>query len=393
MYSRLPLWPDACSADRSHFAWTPSMAVMLVPLALRPPGESGPPMNTRAVRQAGVMAHHGRPDQLRDRFRGALAGVAVGDALGAAFEGHPGPVSSDQIAGAERGATTMRYTDDTAMTIVLAESLLHVGDLDEDHLALSFAAEFRRRPDRGYGPGTASVLDRIAGGEAWRQVATSQFEGKGSLGNGAAMRVTPVALYAAGDPALTGQLARRSARVTHTHPLGVEGAALQAAAVALALTQPDAHPLDPDSFLEALRQVVAEPVLAERLDLVAALLRRGDAEDVAAVIGTGVAASEAVPAAICAFLRHPDSFPDVVRFAISLGGDTDTIASMAGAMAGARLGEDNIPRSCLERTEGALFLGWLGDCIYRRRRRVVSVRYSITRRLGVAASLFDLMEW
>lgn len=58
-----------------------------------------------------------------------------------------------------------------------------------------------------------------------------------------------------------------------------------------------------------------------------------------------------MPAALCAFLCHPDSFADTVRLAVSLGGDTDTIASMAGALAGAYLGYSAIPAKWVERTE------------------------------------------
>jgi len=74
--------------------------------------------------------------------------------------------------------------------------------------------------------------------------------------------------------------------------------------------------------------------------------------DVAAATGTGITGIEAVPAAIAAAALNLDSFADTVRFAIGLGGDTDTIAAMAGAISGARLGEDAIPAAWLRRVEG-----------------------------------------
>lgn len=79
-----------------------------------------------------------------------------------------------------------------------------------------------------------------------------------------------------------------------------------------------------------------------------------------------MAAVESVPAAFCAFLRYQDSFSDAIRFAISLGGDTDTIASMTGALAGAHLGHSAIPQDWIERTEGTGKLGTFAERFFRR---------------------------
>ncbi len=304
--------------------------------------------------------------QLRDKYRGALVGVAVGDGLGAPFEGHHGPVSPRQITLIELDHLPLRHTDDTEMTLALAESLLYAGELDQDHLAMTFTRRWEREPDRGYGAGTKSLLSHISGGEPWKEAAQAQFFGQGSFGNGAAMRVAPIALWAGGDPALAAELARHSARVTHTHPLGVDGAAVQAAAVATALAHPTSRPLDPDAFLAQLRGVAATSVLIRQLDLVASLLSKGQLRDVSSEVRTGVAAHEAVPAAIYCFLSHPGSFRDTIRSAIGLGGDTDTIAAMAGAISGACLGERAIPAPWVDRTEAAPALADLADRFARR---------------------------
>lgn len=299
--------------------------------------------------------------RVRDKYRGALVGVAVGDSFGAFFEGRPGPVSREHIDRVERGVFPWHHTDDTAMTIALADSLLSVGDLDQDHVAGCFARHWEREPARGYGSGTAFLLAQISDGEHWKTAAADQFGGQGSYGNGAAMRVAPVALHAAGDPDLSAALGRSSAEVTHTHPLGIGGAAIQATAVALALAQPPNQPIDVARFVVALQATASETVLVEQLDQVSMLAADGTAEEIAAQLGTGIAAHEAVPAAICTFLRHSDSFAETIRFAISLGGDTDTIAAMAGAIAGAYRGEHAIPTAWIERTERAGLLGERAD--------------------------------
>ncbi len=303
----------------------------------------------------------------RDRYRGALLGTAVGDALGAPFEGHRGPVSAPQITSVELDHRPLRHTDDTAMTIGFAESLLYVDGLDQDHLALTFTRHWEREPDRGYGAGTASLLARLSGGTSWRHAAGAQFDGQGSFGDGAAMRIAPAALCAAGDPALAAHLARRSAVVTHTHPLAVDGAAVQAVAVATALAHSSKGNIDPFAFLTEVRAVADQELLAQRLDLVALLLEDGDVANEDGKLGTGIEAHEAVPAAIYCFLCHPDSFRDTIRLAIGLGGDTDTIAAMAGAIAGACLGERAIPVSWVDRTQAAPAMRHLADRFVARR--------------------------
>ena len=90
---------------------------------------------------------------------------------------------------------------------------------------------------------------------------------------------------------------------------------------------------------------------------------RADRQAVIALLGNGIAAFESVPTAIYSFLRCPKSFPEVVSYAISLGGDTDTIASMAGAISGAYLGLGAIPSVWRERLEDVAQLEALADSL------------------------------
>ena len=290
-----------------------------------------------------------RAPGLRDRFRGALVGAVVGDALGAPFEGHPGPVPAEHLGRLDDGGGTLRYSDDTALTFALGESLLLRGGLDLDHLATAFATTYEREPDRGYGAGTAQVLRRVAAGADWRRTAAAQFGGAGSFGNGAAMRVAPVALHAWGTTADAAELGRASAVVTHTHPEAVDAAGVQAVAVTMALT--DSSPW-PRHLLDTVAASATTAPLGAALAALSRLAPDRSPAAVAALTGTGVAAVEAVPAAIAVVALNPDSFPDAVRFAIGLGGDTDTIAAMVGAISGARLGEGAVPETWRDRVEG-----------------------------------------
>jgi poly(ADP-ribose) glycohydrolase ARH3 len=186
----------------------------------------------------------------------------------------------------------------------------------------------------------------------YEDAAASLFDGTGSFGNGAAMRVAPVALVPPpGDDTEVARLARVQARLTHTHPDGVEGAAVVARIVArlLAVETPDT---------EMVRRTVTEVVdatpagvLRDRLhDALAELDAHGDAARAAARVGTGVAAAASVPAAVVAVLAGHDLLGTITT-AIGFGGDADTIAAMAGAMGGAAWGLDGVPVAMLARLE------------------------------------------
>ncbi len=167
----------------------------------------------------------------RDRYEGCLLGLALGDAFGAPHEGGPLERLVWRLIGRTR-AGERRFTDDTSMSLDLAESLIERGVLDLDDVARRFAASYRW--SRGYGPGAAKLLKRIARGAGWREASRSVFP-EGSWGNGGAMRAPVIGLAFAGQPDALIAAARDSASITHAHPLGMEGAVLLASATALAL--------------------------------------------------------------------------------------------------------------------------------------------------------------
>jgi hypothetical protein len=153
---------------------------------------------------------------------GALLGTFVGDALGMPYEGLSAAAipSRLEMVEARRGRGT--YTDDTEMMIVLAESLLEHGCVNEESLAEAFRE--RCDPSRGYGAGTLQVLALWRQGVPVDAAAGRLFDGEGSLGNGAAMRIAPIAVLFADSPDELRAQAERSARLTHAHPLAVDAA-------------------------------------------------------------------------------------------------------------------------------------------------------------------------
>ena len=278
----------------------------------------------------------------RDRVDGALGallGTFVGDALGMPFEGRPPGAVPDLVEMVDARLGRGTYTDDTEMTILLTESLLEHGSVREDRLAQAFLAGCD--PARGYGAGTLEVLAQWRRGVAVGSAAGKLFGGQGSRGNGAAMRIAPVAVRYADAPDELREQAERSARVTHAHPLAIDAAVVQASAIAAALRS--------DDVLEAAAAAATNDIVHERLERVGELGQAAPAH-VAAALGNSAVAEESVPTAIYAAVSHR-RFEDAVSFAVRCGGDTDTIGAMAGAIAGARDGASAIPERWLAALE------------------------------------------
>ncbi len=208
-----------------------------------------------------------------------------------------------------------RMTDDSVMTAAVASAVL-MGIENLDEFQKNVVAEMRRLgrkyPGLGYGP-------RF---EAW--LVSEHPKPYHSLGNGSAMRVSPVAWAAESLPQCLA-LAKASAEVTHNHPDGIAGAMTVAGAVYLARM---------GESKEAIRDHVTRYYpLNFTLD------------EIRADYQFDVSCAGSVPQAMEAFLEA-ESFEDAVRGAVSIGGDSDTIASMAGAVAAAFYG---IPRAIRDR--------------------------------------------
>jgi ADP-ribosylglycohydrolase len=190
------------------------------------------------------------------------------------------------------------FTDDTVLTVAVAEVLLEGGDF-----AAAFHDYFHRYPHAGFGGGFIR----------WATSRDRDRHPYNSWGNGSAMRVSPVGFAAASlDEAL--ELARRSAEVTHNHPEGIRGA--QAVAAVITLARSGAGKDEIRNEVEILFGYDLSATLDE--------IRPGYSFD--------VSCQGSVPPAITAFLEA-DSVEDAIRNAISLGGDADTQACMAGGMA------------------------------------------------------------
>jgi poly(ADP-ribose) glycohydrolase ARH3 len=296
----------------------------------------------------GVIRMTDRVD-LRDKFLGGMIGTALGDAIGELAFRRP---TKDGLLSEVEDRRTLVYTDDTAMAIGLAESLVEVRGLDQQHLGDTFRANYRDEPWRGYASGPLTVFSKVERGRmAYSEAAKTLYGGEGSFGNGAAMRIAPLGLlfHDAWD---LYQRAQLSATVTHTHPIGIDGAALQAHAVAQAVGLDPGETLSVEGFLGTLLETARTSVMRNKLGRVQQLARSGvPAQRAARELGQGMAVHRSLPFAIYCFLRHPDSFEDCLFCATLNGGDRDTLGAMACAVSGAYLGVRAIPRAWREKLE------------------------------------------
>ena len=224
-----------------------------------------------------------------------LGGIA-GDIIGSRFE--HAQIKTKDFELFNRQCT---FTDDTVHTVAVADSLL-----TKIPYQVNFVSYFKHYPNAGYG-------------HRFRRWARAPRQAPyGSFGNGSAMRVSPIAWYYDSlDKVL--EEALHSAEVTHNHPEGIKGAQAVAGAVYLARTGADK---------EAIRSFVSER-FGYDLSLTVDDIRPG--------YSFRVICQESVPQAIVAFLDAAD-FEDAVRNAVSLGGDSDTLACIAGSIAEAYFG-------------------------------------------------------
>lgn len=301
-----------------------------------------------------------------DGYRGCMIGLAVGDALGfpvefisaAEMKRRYGPAGvTDFIA---RHFPPGFVSDDTQMSVALAEALVEAGGQDLETLMAAVARQFvswSRSPQNNRAPGNTcmTACGRLGAGAHWRDAGRND-----SKGCGTAMRAAPVALRYHGDTAQVIRIAEAQSLCTHGHPCATGGSVAAALAVELALGGiPPADWRDP--LVAAAREY--DPVCAAKLAQAFTLEGRDTARDLE-MIGEGWVAEEAVAAALTCVLRHPDDFAATVLLAANTDGDSDSIACIAGSMSGALNGIQAIPTPWRDGVEGSAMLLRLAESLH-----------------------------
>ena len=278
-----------------------------------------------------------------------MMGSAIGDAIGEVAFYYPGKKSLYEMV---NRLEKLAYTDDTTMAMGLAESILQKKGIDQKHLGDTFSYYFYREPWRGYASGPPQIFSMVRqSGISYVEAAKSLFGGTGSLGNGAAMRIAPLGLFFHNSDRLYEE-ACASAEVTHAHPVGKDGAAVQAWAIAQAVRLDPEKEFPKERFIQNLIAFSRMAEIQEKMKLVKRLLREEVSPETAAFrLGKSVAVDESMPFAVYSFLRYPKSFEDCLLCSILNGGDRDTLGAMACAISGAYLGIEAIPQSWRDKLE------------------------------------------
>ncbi|CAG9765032.1 unnamed protein product [Ceutorhynchus assimilis] len=344
------------------------------------------------------------PQNIQSKFRGCLVGSLMGDCLGGPYEGDE--ISSgdriiiqryfDKMEDASFKGPFKKYTDDTAMMKSVAKFLIDKPEPDFKYLAKLFVTEFFKEPRRGYGSNVMDVFEKLRNTkyEDIYRPSNEQFNGLGSYGNGGAMRIAPIPLYFYDKYENMLNVARESTKITHSNLLGINGALLQCIAIHQAFLIESDKPVDVDGFCKGLVEKIrpielacyedlndkSETPYCEKIFTLQDMLRKkytdDSDEEVICNIGNGISAYESVPTAIYCFLRAQNPIPGIetnnifrrtIQYAITLGGDTDTIACMAGAIAGAHLGYEAIDKTTLQHCEKYEDIVGLSDSLFKAR--------------------------
>jgi ADP-ribosylglycohydrolase len=289
----------------------------------------------------------------------SLEGLALGDAFGERwFPRFHGGQHMAAAALRERrtpeGPVPWRWTDDTALAVALFGVLRDTGAVHQTLLAEAFGAVYFDDPHRGYGHGMHQLLPRLAERpERWREEARAMFDGAGSLGNGAAMRVAPLGAWFHEDVEEAAEQAALSAEVTHGHPEAVAGAvAVAVAAAVLAASRDHAAP-EPSALLAEVLERTPGGAVRDGL-LEAARLPPGTAPGHAAeALGSGerISAADTVPFAVWSAAQHPDDLTEALWRTAEGFGDVDTTCAVVGGIVAARTGVGDAPADWRGRRE------------------------------------------
>ena len=328
---------------------------------------------------------------LGDRFQGCFLGLAIGDALGYPTEFLALPEIQERygVNGIQDlPGNPALHSDDTQMSMSVANALIKAGHSGVENWMKVLVKEFLRwlrSPENDRSPGNTSIkgCQQLEAGIPWTETGLVQSKGCGAI-----MRVAPIGLYYHSDPAELRLAAWGSAVATHAHPTALVCAEVTAFCVSWAVAG-----IPPEDYWPRIKVLQAEsleswdPVLGtswkraqysstreylqagwtqllSELDKMPQALAQ-DSADVCEVLGGGWGSDEALACALACVLKYPRDYAAAVKRGANTSGDSDSIASIAGAISGAYLGHNAIPKGWRKRIENRQTLIELSKQLYR----------------------------
>ncbi|MBO8181508.1 MAG: ADP-ribosylglycohydrolase family protein [Archaeoglobus sp.] len=307
--------------------------------------------------------------ELKDLFQGCILGVAIGDALGMPTEGMgfdeirrtygfvedllPSPLG-DLKAG--------EWTDDTEQMIILAESIVDRIYLDPDDFASKLVSWAENAFKIRSGQTTRQALRNLLRGVPWDKA------GVDSATCGAAMRVAPIGLVYHFNLDLVERYAVISASVTHKNDSAFAGAVAVSMAISTLISDFNEE--------EMLAEVISrsgkyDPLLSEKISYVGEI-RDAELEYAVEKLGNSIMVWDVVPMAFYCVLSSKN-FSEAVKKGANAGGDTDSIAAIAGAISGAKFGVKEIPENWKKSVKDSSYLLKLADQLYQTHMKIVTL--------------------
>lgn len=271
-----------------------------------------------------------------------LVGTAVGDALGVPFESML--VNNKELINWDGKTFTGsvyhqllpgQYSDDTQMSIMVAESLINNKGFNPDDLAVRYVDWIVSGRARGYGRTTLMAVQNLSSGKHWSESGIA-----GSYGNGTAMRSAPFGIYFRNDLQSLVAICKIDSAITHAS----EDA--EAGSIAIALAAAHAVNDDTEDLLERISEKLPDSKVKGLVYSLGSLINSDkiSPQQALRVLGTKANVRETVPAALYCFLKF-DNYHEAILAAIKAGGDTDTTAAIVGALFGAKLSMKGIDKS------------------------------------------------
>ncbi len=286
----------------------------------------------------------------------SLKGISIGDAFGESFFGE-----TDQMLNHIRErtipATSWEFTDDTVMAIAVFEQLKINKTIDQNQLIEHFVINHNKDVNRGYGATARRILREVGEGGSWKEIAQGVFEGMGSMGNGASMRVSPIGAYYFDDLERVKELAIKSAEVTHTNIEGITGAIAVAVATAIATKlKLENQSISPIEFIQQVADELPDTDTQSKIRKSLAVPYSYHIETVKTILGNGskIMVQDTVPFSIWCAAHNLSNFEEAIWKAVSILGDRDTIAAIVGGITIMSTAENKIPLNWVDSVENPM---------------------------------------
>jgi ADP-ribosylglycohydrolase len=285
---------------------------------------------------------------IRNQILGCIFGGAIGDAMGSSVEGQSAPGVSL--------ALEWTLTDDTQLTLATCEAIVENQHVDPEAIANRMAQWFSLGRVTRVGASTFAALRSLVNGGHWALVGA---RGERAAGNGAAMRVAPIAFVLDPSNDADRRTIRDVCRITHHSDEAYVGGLAVISAIRFSANGEWTG--TPDLVMRVAKNLPDSRV-RDRLIELGAVGPRASVREVATRFGTSGFVADSIPLALLAAQHVSDlGFERMMNDVVSVGGDTDTTASIAGQIAGAFFGYSKLPPHLLHRLPSRDLIQTIGD--------------------------------